>query len=175
MRFLITLAGILTLAATLAAQTAGVFIPAPPAVTVPELKQYLNLTDGQITSLQNIQQQQQQAVQQVSSQLQEKYTTLQNLLQAPNPNPNTIGQTMIDIQNLQKQLTPSTEPYHTQALAILTQAQTALLANLNTALQLQTPAYEAISVNLLIAPSSSIGIVTPVIKAATSAPLAGKQ
>ena len=155
MRFTSTVAGCLVFAGALFAQStsSGVMQPSGPTTSISNLKQYLTLTDGQVTSLVNIQQQQAQAQQQVSDQIQQKYATLQTLLQATNPNPNTVGQTMIDIQNLQKQLTPSIEPYRTQALAILTQAQVALLSNLNTALQLQNAAYEAVSVNLLTAPA----------------------
>ncbi len=167
MRFTSILAAVVALAATLSAQTTGGTIivspPVFPPPSYPELKQYLNLTDAQVASLLNILQQKAQAQQQINDQLSQKYQTLQTLLQSVNPNPTTVGQTMIDIQNLQKQTTPSTEPYHTQALAVLTQSQTALLANLNTALQLQTAAYEAVSVNLLVQPGSEvIGVKTPI-------------
>ena len=128
--------------------------PTAPAPVIPELKQYLNLTDAQVTSLESIVQQKSQALQQVSDQIAQKNQTLQTLLASPNPNPTTVGQTMIDIQNLGKQLTPSTEPYHTEAVAVLTQSQLSLLGNLNTALQLQTPACEAVNVNLLVPASS---------------------
>jgi Spy/CpxP family protein refolding chaperone len=164
MRISSLLAGAFALAATLPAQTA--LPPVIPSTFLPpiaELKQYLNLTDSQVASLESIVQQKMQAQQQISAQISQKYQALQSLLQSASPDPNTVGQTMIDIQNLQKKLTPSTEPYHTEALAILTPSQTTLLANLNTALQLQPAAYQAVSVNLLVQPKPAgvVGILTP--------------
>ena len=139
-----------------------------PTSAFPDLKQYLNLSDSQVTSLQNIAQQKAMSLQQIAAQIAQKSQTLQTLLTSINPNPTTVGQTMIDIQNLEKQLTPSTEPYHTQALAVLTTSQTALLTNLTTALQLQTPACEAVNLNLLVLPSP-----TPINGAVAVAPLGG--
>src|SRR5208283_2880896 len=82
--------------------------------------------------------------------------TLQTLLQATSPNALSIGQTMIEIQNLQNQIAKTgTSQYQTQALAVLNQNQMALLGNLNTALQLQSTAYQAVSVFLLTAPQSA--------------------
>ncbi len=162
MRFTCISAGLVALASLLPAQTistpplpTGPSGPSSPAPAFPELQQYLNLTASQVTSLQTIVEQRSMAQQQVSNQIGQENQTLQILLASANPNPTMVGQTMIDIQNLEKQLTPSTEPYHTEALAVLTQSQTALLANLNTALLLQTPACEAVNVNLLSTQSSS--------------------
>jgi Spy/CpxP family protein refolding chaperone len=164
MRITSILAGALALAGTLSAQ-----IALPPATIstfsppIAELKQYLNLTDSQVSSLESIVQQKTQAQQQISAQISQKYQALQALLQSPSPDPNAVGQIMIDIQNLQKKLTPSTEPYHTEALAVLTPSQATLLANLNTALQLQTAANEAVNVNLLVRPNPAgiVGVLTP--------------
>ena len=141
-----------------AQSTGGVILPAPGpiGVSIPDLQKYLSLTDAQVSSLQNIQQQQQQAVSQIYTQMSQKQQTLQTLLESVNPDPRTVGQTMIDIQNLQKQAAnQSSEPYHTQSLAVLTPTQVTQLATLNTALQLQTPAWQAVTVNLIVAPKTT--------------------
>jgi hypothetical protein len=53
----------------------------------------------------------------------------------------TVGQLEIDINNLRKQLQLPNSSYHASALAILTPDQTAKLADLVRALQLQQPAW----------------------------------
>jgi hypothetical protein len=163
MRIIPILAGAFALAATLQAQIALPPVALPVSPPIAELKQYLNLTDSEVTALEGIVQQKTQAQQQISAQISQKYQALQALLQSASPDPNAVGQIMIDIQNLQKKLTPSTEPYHTEALAVLTPSQVTLLANLNTALQLQTAAYQAVSVNLLVQPNRGgvVGVLTP--------------
>ena len=166
MRVTCRLVAVLALAAPLSAQVSIPPIIPSPTPAIAGLKQYLNLSDSQVTSLLSIVQQKMLVQQQVEAQISQKNQTLQTLLASASPSPTTVGHTLIDIQNLQKQLTPTVEPYHTQALAILTQSQATLLANLNTALQLQTPACEAVSVNLLVLPSQAsifgvISVVTP--------------
>ncbi|HLK67977.1 MAG TPA: hypothetical protein VKU19_31305 [Bryobacteraceae bacterium] len=154
------------------AQPALPITPAIPTPAITALKQYLNLTDAQVTSLTAIVQQKASAIEQVNQQIAQKNQSLATMLASANPNPTTVGQTLIDIQNLEKQLAPTTEPYHTEALAILTPAQATLLSNLNTALQLQATACEAVNVNLLVLPTSSfqsgtISILSPVSSCAT--------
>jgi hypothetical protein len=150
----------LFLGGLLPAQT--VSVPAQPVTTAPgaafaDLTKYLNLTDSQVSTLAAIQQQQQSALSQLYTQLDQDEQTLQTLLKATSPNALSIGQTMIEIQNLQNQISQTgTSQYQTQALAVLNQSQLAMLANLNTALQLQTTAYQAVSVFLLTAPQTSV-------------------
>ena len=150
----------LFLGGLLPAQT--VSVPAQPVTTAPgaafaDLTKYLNLTDSQVSTLAAIHQQQQSALSQLYTQLDQDEQTLQTLLKATSPNALSIGQTMIEIQNLQNQISQTgTSQYQTQALAVLNQSQLAMLANLNTALQLQTTAYQAVGVFLLTAPQTSI-------------------
>jgi hypothetical protein len=179
MRIVLICAAILALAGLLPAQVGstpiapGPPVTMPPSAPFPDLQKYLNLTDAQVAALVGIQQQQQQAFTQVYQQLSQKEQTLQTLLQASSPNALSIGQTMIDLQNLQKQVSQiGAEPYHTQALAVLNANQTALLANLTSALQLQNTAYQAVSAMLLLYPQSvGISILTP--GKAISAPAIG--
>jgi hypothetical protein len=131
-----------------------------PGATFADLTKYLSLTDAQVSALVAIQQEQQQAMSQLYTQLSQDEQTLQTLLQATSPNALSIGQTMIEIQNLQNEIAQTgTSQYQTQALAVLNQNQLALLGNLKTALQLQSTAYQAVSVFLLTAPASTGCIV----------------
>jgi Spy/CpxP family protein refolding chaperone len=115
-----------------------------------DLQTYLALTDVQVSSLESVQQQYQTAVSHIYAQITQKYQALHSLEQASSPDPLAIGQTLIDILNLQKQLQQlSTDTYHSQALAVLTQTQAAQLGNLSAAIKLLPAAYEAESVFLI--------------------------
>jgi Spy/CpxP family protein refolding chaperone len=163
MRYITVLAGVLTLTATLSAQVSSPTLPIPdptPTFSFTNLQKYLNLTDAQEASLVAIATQQAQAVYQVGDQIAQKNQALYALLASTNPNPAQVGQLMIDIQNLEKQLAPSAEPYHSQALAVLNSTQISQLTDLSTALQLAPTAYEAINANL-IAPPGYAGTVVP--------------
>ena len=167
MRSIPVLLTLVALAACAAAQTVvAPIIPSPVPVPVTpalsDLQKYLNLTDPQVTSLESIMQQQQQAQSQIYQQISQKQQALETLLESVNPDPRSVGQLTIDIQALQKQAAnQSAEPYHTQALAVLNPAQTNLLAALSNAFALQTPAWQAVTVNLITAPKTTIGIITP--------------
>ncbi len=143
-----------------------------PGATFPDLLKYLSLTDSQAAALAAIQQQEQQAVSQLYDQLSLKETALQTLLQATTPDPLSVGQTMIDIQNLQKQISQfGTASYQTQALAVLNQTQTGLLANLKAALQLQPAASQAVMLYLIPGPVYSTtvtGTVPPPVPTGTA-------
>jgi hypothetical protein len=159
MRFLPIVAVSLILAGLMPAQVVSPAQPVPtPTPTVPalfpDLQKYLSLTESQVSALAGLQQQQQQAISQLAQQLMQDEQTLQTLLQASSPDALSIGQTMIAIQNLQNQITQSgTATYQTQALAVLNQSQTTLLANLNTALQLLPAANQAVEVFLIAGPT----------------------
>jgi hypothetical protein len=165
MRSLLIVPATLLLAGLLPAQTT---LPNQPVTPTPgaaftDLSNYLGLTESQVSALVAIQQEQQTAISQLYTQLNQDYETLQTLLQATSPNALSIGQAMIEIQNLQNQINQAgTSQYQTQALAVLNQNQLTLLKNLNTALQLQSPAYEAVSVFLLTLPQGPIcGVTLP--------------
>jgi hypothetical protein len=108
------------------------------------LKTYLNLTDSQLQSLENVQNSRNQAVRAIYSQISQKYTALNSLLSSGSGTAAQLGQFLLDIQALQKQLPTTDTPYKTQARNILTADQTAKLPTLSQALQLQTTAWQAI-------------------------------
>lgn len=131
----------------------------PPVPAYKELQQYLTLTDQQVTSLSSIQTQKEQALQAIFKQAGDKQTEMYQLLQSGSTDYVRIGQLMVEINNLQKQYPGPTEPYRSQALAVLTPAQKTKLQALADALNLGTPAGEAVQLNLLDYPNRPINIL----------------
>ncbi|HET8546965.1 MAG TPA: periplasmic heavy metal sensor, partial [Bryobacteraceae bacterium] len=129
----------------------GPFVPA-----FNELRQYLSLTDAQVTSLQQVQANRRDAEAAIYRQIAEKQRTLYGLLRAGSNDAPQIGQLMIDINNLQRRIPVSAEPYRAAALAILTDQQKTKLPALVEALRLVPTAYQAVSLNLIDAPAAYI-------------------
>jgi hypothetical protein len=163
------------IAGSLAAPAQEVSILPYPNPSSEEIKRYLVLTDAQLTSLNTIAAARRQAQSNVYNQISEKSTALHNLLSAGSTDAARIGQLMIEINNLQKQVVP-TEPYRSQALNILTNEQKAKLPPLAQALQLQGTAYQASSLNLIDGPNigrvypADLGAVSPGILPGVSPP-----
>ena len=151
MKLLLTTALLVT-PALLSAQTAMPVEPYPGPV-FNELKAYLALTDAQVQSLQSVQNTWNQAQQAIYTQISDKYQQVYTLLNSGNGTAVQIGQLMLDIQALQKQLPVSNGPFKTQALAVLTPDQKTKLGGLAQALQLDTPAWQAVSLLLIDAPA----------------------
>ncbi len=126
----------------------------PPPMT--NLKQFLALTDAQVDQLKQVQQQKQQAEQQIWQQISAKYQELETLLNADAKDPVRIGQLMIEIRTLQKQLPLSPDPYRQQALNVLTPEQRQKLPTLDQAIKLAPAAQEAVSVSLIDSPPARI-------------------
>jgi hypothetical protein len=137
------------------AQSIGI-LPAPVPARYAELKAYLVLTDAQLTALMQIQQQKADAERAFYAQISAKQQELNNLLNAGSRDANRVGQLMIDIQTLRKQLPLPSDSYRAQAQALLTQEQKNKLPALTSALQLATPAYQAVNINLVVAPAPSV-------------------
>jgi Spy/CpxP family protein refolding chaperone len=112
-----------------------------PAYT--ELKQYLSLTDAQLQSLQTILENRSQAVQIIYTQISQKNETLSQLLNSDSGTAAQLGQLLLEIRSLQKQLPLNDAPYKTQALSVLTADQKTKLPKLAEALQLQATAGQA--------------------------------
>lgn len=119
-----------------------------------QLKSYLNLTDGQIAGLQQVQTRKHEAEKKVYDEISEKSRTLSGLLQNNSTDAARIGQLMIDIQRLQKQVPVQGEPYRSQSLAVLSQEQRSKLPALVQAMQLQQAAWQAVTFNLIDAPQT---------------------
>lgn len=125
-----------------------------PLPVADQLKTYLNLTDGQIAGLQQVQTRKQEAERKIYEEMQQKSQALNAMLEMNSTDAARIGQLMIEIQKLRKQLPVSGEPYRSQALAVLSADQRTKLPALVQAMQLQPAAYQAISFNLFDHPDS---------------------
>ena len=131
--------------ALLSAQTA---IVRPPSAYV-ELKGFLNLTDGQIQSLEDIQNNRNQALQALYTQINDKYTVLYSLMNAGTGTAQQLGQLLLDITALQKQVPALDTPYRNQAVALMNPDQKSKLAILTQAVQLQPAIWQAVELLLI--------------------------
>jgi hypothetical protein len=131
--------------ALLLAQSAAIVRP-PSAYN--ELKTFLGLSDTQLNSLFSIQDSRNQALQSIYTQINDKYTQLYSLLNAGTGTATQLGQLLLDIGVLQKQVS-SDSAYRTQALAVLTPDQKTKLATLVQAMQLQTAVWQGVDLLLL--------------------------
>ena len=131
-----------------------------PAYT--ELNQYLSLTDAQLQSLQAILDNRSQAVQNIYTQISQKNDTLSQLLNSDSAPAVQLGQLLLDIRNLQKQLPLNDAPYKTQAVSVLTADQKAKLPKLTEALQLQAAAAQAGMLLLIDTPVSGPPGILPI-------------
>ena len=114
-----------------------------------ELRQYLVLSDAQLSTLEQIMRNRSQAEQQIYLQISEKERQMYTLLQQGSNDAGTIGRLMVEINNLRRQLPLSGGTYRTQALAAINDAQKAKVAALVEALKLQSPAWQAVQLNLM--------------------------
>jgi len=146
---------------------------APPVYT--QLKAFLNLSDAQVQSLIQIQTNRTAAQQAIYKQINDKQNQLNLLLNQGTSDALSVGQLEIDINNLRKQLPLPNSSFRTSALAVLTPDQTAKLADLVRAMQLQQPAWQAVTLDLIDppAPLTPAPISTPpmaMMRAETAAP-----
>ena len=160
--------------------TGALFLPAQDATILPypmpearyaELKSFLSLTDTQMTALQQVMQTKADAENTIYKSIREKYEALNNLMKSPTADAFQVGRLTLEIRDLQKKLPLTGEPYRTNALNVLNALQKSKLPALTQALQTATPAYQAVSLNLIDAPQrpgvnplelpAMIGVATP--------------
>ncbi|MBZ5583187.1 MAG: hypothetical protein LAQ30_13480 [Acidobacteriia bacterium] len=127
----------------------------PPAPPITDLQTYLSLTDAQVQSLQNIQTQLRTSTASLRQQISQKEQGLRTALAAGSSSAATLGQFLLDIQGLQKQITQAQAGVQTQAAAVLTDAQKTKLQALSAAAQLQPQIREAEMVGLITPPQNS--------------------
>jgi hypothetical protein len=135
--------------------------PVPGNLVLPynQIKTYLALTDQQLASLRQIQEQRQQADQAIYRQISERQTQLSALLQANSTDALAIGRLMVEINGLRKQVPSNPSAYRESALKVLTPPQTAKLPSLVEALRLSGTAWEATSLNLIDNPGGGARIL----------------
>lgn len=130
--------------------------PGAAAPGISAVKDFLGLSDQQVQQLVEMRREEQQVLQPLRQQVREKAQALREAQQAATPNPTTVGQLILDLQSLRKQVAAVNESYHTKALSLLDATQKEKLANLEQAIQRANRARPAINgataLNLLAAP-----------------------
>lgn len=124
----------------------------PPAPVYQELKSFLQLSDTQLRALLEIQRKMREESGKISQEIAEKNRALRALLESGSTDYWRIGLLMVEINQLQKKLPISGEPYRSEALAVLTRAQVEKLQELVAALRLAIPAHQAVALNLIDSP-----------------------
>jgi hypothetical protein len=145
-------AALLTLSVSLA-QEPGLGIIARVPQQWDQLRQHLVLSDAQVSTLEQVMRNRSEAERRIYLQISEKERQMYGLLQQGSNDAVTVGRLMVEINNLRRQLPLKGEPYRTQALAVLNDAQKAKLAPLTEALKLQSPGWQAIQLNLIDNPA----------------------
>src|SRR5918993_3813086 len=113
-----------------------------------QLKQYLVLTEAQVSTLEQIRQNRQQQEQAIYRQISEKQRQMYELLQQGSNDAGVIGRLMVDINNLGRQVPLKGDTYRAEVLAVLNPAQKAKLPGLSEALRLQAAGWQAIELNM---------------------------
>jgi Spy/CpxP family protein refolding chaperone len=119
---------------------------------VPDLKAVLNLSDTQIQSLVQLQQQKPQTLQPLVQQMEQDQQKLQQLL-ASNPDPAAVGRLVIEINTLGRQIQQVISNIQQQALNILRPDQRNQVQPLGDVLRLQLAARQAVELGLINPPN----------------------
>lgn len=120
-----------------------------------EIKAYLNLSDTQITSINNAVRAAADANQALRNTIREKHIALQTLLNNGSTDANAIGKAMIEIRDLQKQITAAQAKIQEQALSFLTADQKTKLKALEDAEKLRPAIGQAHALHLLAPPANA--------------------
>lgn len=136
--------------------------PPPPArQAIAALRNQLGLTDQQVQQLTQLRREQEQVLQPLRQQIQEKAKALRDLMAAPSPDPAVVGSLTLELRNLRQQVRQTNETYHERALAVLTPEQKTKLENLQNAARRAArigPAVRAATLlNLILPPAAAAG------------------
>ena len=118
---------------------------------------YLNLTDTQVSSLQQLHHSEMAALRPIYEQMGPLHQNLRSQSQGAGADPAAVGKLVLTIQALEQQAAPIRSSYQQQALAVLTAAQKTQLAALQSAAALMPAIHEATALNLLAPPEGSEG------------------
>jgi Spy/CpxP family protein refolding chaperone len=150
----------ITLAATaMFAQGPGGFRghPMSTQAKTTEVQSYLNLTDAQISSLQQLRQTEMAALKPIFQQIGPLHESLRAQSQSSGADATAVGKLVLSIQSLEQQAAPIRSSFQQQALAVLTADQKTKLAALESAAALMPTIHEAAALNLLTPPKGSGG------------------
>ena len=121
------------------------------------VQSYLNLTDAQISSLQQLRQSERAALKPIFQQIGPLQENLWTQKQSSGADATAVGKLVLSIQAQEQQAAPIRSSYQQQALAVLTAAQKTQLAALESAAALLPTIHEAAALNLLTPPKGSEG------------------
>lgn len=147
-RFLIPLVAAVSLAAQPAPRGGGW-----PGAALAEIKAYLSLTDAQVTSLEQLRQQQREAVRSDLEQIRVKQGELKAAVERSDAA--AAGRLLIEIEGIHKRLQQAHERYRAQATAMLNDAQKAKLKALEEAAKLMPLVGQAGALHLLPPPEGA--------------------
>ena len=126
--------------------------PQPRQPSASEVKAALGLDDNTVSQLQQLRRDQREALRSTFQQIRDDERKLRVTLQAGGADPTALGNLLLSIQDLRKQVRDSGEAYRTQALALLNDEQKAKLKGLEEAAKLRAAIGQAAGLNLLKAP-----------------------
>src|ERR1035438_6656744 len=98
-----------------------------------EVQTYLNLTDTQISSLQQLRQSERAALKPIFQQMGPLHESLRTQSQSGSPDATAVGKLVLSIQSLEQQAEPIRSSFQQQALAVLTADQKTKLTTLQNA------------------------------------------
>ena len=127
------------------------------AANADALKQYLNLTDAQVTQLKDLRKQQAESLRPTMEQIRSKRQQLGEAVRAQSPDSALIGQLTVDIKNLAASLKSARTDLSAKAQAVLTPDQKTKLASLDEARKLMAAAGQATALGLLAPPEGAGG------------------
>jgi Spy/CpxP family protein refolding chaperone len=122
-------------------------------VATDEVKAYLNLEQAQVDQLVQLRKDERDELKAVFGKITENRKALREALQSTSPDASTLGNLLIDMQKLRKQIRETNEDYHTKALAVLKEEQKSKLAELEAAAKLRPVIGQAHGLNLLLPPA----------------------
>lgn len=125
------------------------------APTFTELKAYLTLTDAQVSSLQQLRQQEAEAVKADREAIQAKHVELRAAVEKSDAA--TAGRLLIEIEAIRKRIGDIHTRYFNNAVAVLAPAQKTKLQALEEAAKLMPTIGQARALNLLTAPEPPAG------------------
>lgn len=126
--------------------------PPPRQPPLNDVKAALGLSDETVSQLQQLRRDQREALRSTFQQIRDNERKLHETLEAGRADATALGNMLLTIQNLRKQVRDSAETYRTQALALLSDEQKAKLQSLEEAAKMRAAIQQAASLNLLKAP-----------------------
>ncbi|MFN3322410.1 MAG: Spy/CpxP family protein refolding chaperone [Bryobacteraceae bacterium] len=154
MRFILCIA---VFAASLAAQ------PGPgrgfgPGMGDPSaLKEFLGLTDAQVTQLRQLQRERMETTRPLMRQMAEQRKRLREAMDGPAPDATAVGNLVLEGNQLRRQLQQTSTQFRERARGVLTADQTAKLAELEKAAALRPAIGQAAMLNLIEGPGMGRG------------------